>query len=198
MGHRASKKSLELPPLPEKLIWLTTYPGADSKKLSGERGTPTQASAMRILLAVCSSRSRLKADISGSHMLTTSYFPRCCLGHMNLPGCMGWVMHELPKTSPWILRIVLVIASYSLLSSLRLWWPARLKRLGTTDRAKRGPIKSSEREALQGGSKVKLSSWCSCQVWANWHLPSCSWLGSHSPELLPLHLKMGYSFKTWV
>lgn len=23
-----------------------------------------------------------------------SYFPRCCSGHMDLPGCMGWIMHE--------------------------------------------------------------------------------------------------------
>lgn len=52
MGHRVSMKSLELPPLPEKFIWLTAYPGADSKKLSGERGKPTQVSAMRIVLAI--------------------------------------------------------------------------------------------------------------------------------------------------
>lgn len=63
-GHRASRKSLGLPALPEKLIWLTMHPGADSKKLSEERGKPTQASAMRILLTVCSSRSRPKAAIS--------------------------------------------------------------------------------------------------------------------------------------
>lgn len=160
MGHRASKKSLELPPLPEKHNWLTKYLGAASKKFSREGGKLTQASAMRKLLAVCSSRHRPKAAISGSHMLTASYFPRRCSGHMDLPRC--WVMYELPKSCPWVLRIVLVIASYSLLSSLRLLWPARLKSLGTTDRAKRPPIKKSECEALWADSKAKLPAWCSC------------------------------------
>jgi len=41
------------------------------------------------------------------------------------------------------IKTVLVIASYSLLSSLRLLWPARRNRLGATDRAKRAMIKSS-------------------------------------------------------
>lgn len=60
IGYRASRKSLGLLPLPEEFIWLTMHPVADSKRLPGEKGKPTQASAMRILLAVCSSRNRPK------------------------------------------------------------------------------------------------------------------------------------------
>lgn len=44
--------------------------------------------------------------------------------------------------------------------------------------------------------KLLLSTWCSDQAWANWHLLQCGWLGSHSPDLLPLHLRMGDSLKT--
>lgn len=74
IGYRASRKSLGLPPLPEEFIWLTMHPVADSKRLPGEKGKPTQASAMRILLTVCSSRNRPKQQFHGNFLLFLDAF----------------------------------------------------------------------------------------------------------------------------